>query len=156
AGARSIQAWFSPSQRSLAFAIIIAGTMLGSAVTPPMVASLMVAVGWRQAFYLLTIFPVIVAILCWRFLHDPPAGQRYAAADHERLSLASVQRLLRDRSLLFLSLSYFLLGCLWHFYIFWFFLYLVDVRHFSIPQGGLLASLPFFAATLTTPLGGAV
>ncbi len=159
AGAREMKAWFEPDERAVGFGIIIAGTMLGSAVTPPVVASLMVAIGWRASFYWATILPLIIALLCWRHLAKATAdgGARSASAGQSsgvRGIVGELWSVLRQRSLLYLFSSYFLLGCLWYLFIFWFFLYLVDVRGFSVLQGGVFASLPFFAATVTSPLGG--
>ena len=159
AGAREMKAWFGPDERAVGFGIIIAGTMLGSAVTPPLVASLMVAIGWRASFYWATILPLIIAFLCWRYLAKATAdgGARSASPGQSsgvRGIAGELWSVLRQRSLLYLFSSYFLLGCLWYLFIFWFFLYLVDVRGFSVLQGGVFASLPFFAATVTSPLGG--
>ncbi len=161
AGAREMQAWFGPHERAVGFGIIIAGTMLGSAVTPPLVASLMVAIGWRASFYWATILPLIIALLCWRYLGKPTADGGVNSASPGRLEFSGARQIagelwsvLRQRSLTYLFTSYFLLGCLWYLFIFWFFLYLVDVRGFSVLQGGVFASLPFFAATVTSPLGG--
>ena len=168
AGAREMKAWFGPHESAVGFGIIIAGTMLGSAVTPPLVASLMVAIGWRASFYWATILPLIIAWLCWRHLTRPADGgpsstEGASSAASARLEVARARQIaaelwlvFRQRSLLYLFTSYFLLGCLWYLFIFWFFLYLVDVRGFTVLQGGIFASLPFFAATVTAPLGGAI
>ena len=175
AGARELQAWFGPHERAVGFGVIIAGTMLGSAVTPPIVASLMVAIGWRASFYWATILPLIIAWLCWRYLTkmavdggansggDESSDGDAASAAPGRLEISGARQIvselwivLRQRSLMYLFSSYFLLGCLWYLFIFWFFLYLVDVRGFSVLRGGVFASLPFFAATITSPLGGAI
>lgn len=161
AGAREMKAWFAPDERAVGFGIIIAGTMLGSAVTPPIVASLMVAIGWRATFYWATILPLIIGFLCWRYLTKASADGGVGSVlpdDGEpsggRQIVGELWSLLRQRSLLYLFSSYFLVGCLWYLFIFWFFLYLVDVRGFSVLRGGVFASLPFFAATITSPLGG--
>lgn len=161
AGAREMAAWFAPNERAVGFGIIIAGTMLGSAVTPPIVASLMVAIGWRASFYWATILPLIIGFLCWRYLTkaNADAGVGSVSPDEDqpigaRQIVGELWSVLRQRSLLYLFLSYFLLGCLWYLFIFWFFLYLVDVRGFSVLRSGVFASLPFFAATITSPLGG--
>ncbi len=167
AGAREMQAWFGPHERAVGLGIIIAGTMLGSAVTPPLVASLMVAIGWRASFYWATILPLIIAALCWRYLTRPspveadpsapsPGSSQLSRAHRARRIAQDLWSVLRQRSLLYLWMSYFLLGCLWYLFIFWFFLYLVDVRGFSVLRGGVFASLPFLVATVTTPLGGAI
>ena len=161
AGAREMKAWFGPDERAVGFGIIIAGTMLGSAVTPPLVASLMVSIGWRASFYWATILPLVIGLVCWRYLTKATAdgGVHSGSSDEIKPSgareiFSELWSVLRQRSLLYLFSSYFLVGCLWYLFIFWFFLYLVDVRGFSVLRGGVFASLPFLAATVTSPLGG--
>jgi ACS family glucarate transporter-like MFS transporter len=53
-----------------------------------------------------------------------------------------------------LVLSYFFLGYASYLYYTWFYLYLVQVRHLTIVQGGLWGSTPFLAMALLTPVGG--
>ena len=63
--------------------------------------------------------------------------------------------MLRNRSLLLLSLSYFFIGYVLYVFVFWLFTYLVDVRGFSIIRSGIFSSLPFIVAFVLSPLGGA-
>ncbi|HEX9154812.1 MAG TPA: MFS transporter, partial [Nitrospira sp.] len=53
-----------------------------------------------------------------------------------------------------LVLSYSCLGYVAYLYLSWFYLYLVNVRGFSVLQGGLYASTPFLAMLIGCPLGG--
>jgi ACS family glucarate transporter-like MFS transporter len=39
-------------------------------------------------------------------------------------------------------------------FVYWFYLYLVDERHFSLLKGGVVSSLPWIAALVLVPLGG--
>jgi ACS family glucarate transporter-like MFS transporter len=62
--------------------------------------------------------------------------------------------LLRDTNLWLLSLSYALQGYISYVFIYWFFLYLVQVRHFTLLEGSWLATMPWLLTLITTPLGG--
>jgi ACS family glucarate transporter-like MFS transporter len=62
--------------------------------------------------------------------------------------------LLRLQSVWFLTLSYTMLGYIAYIYLSWFFLYLVNVRHFTVLKGSLFGSGPFIAIAIFCPLGG--
>lgn len=51
-----------------------------------------------------------------------------------------------------LELQGFTIGYIAYLYFSWFYLYLVNVRGFSITHGGLYGSLPFVTAALVAPL----
>ena len=53
-------------------------------------------------------------------------------------------------------MSYLLQGYISYVFVFWFFHYLVDVRHFSIVESSWLATMPWLLTMVTTPLGGLV
>jgi ACS family glucarate transporter-like MFS transporter len=64
--------------------------------------------------------------------------------------------LLRSRNMLLVSASYFLDSYVLFIFVFWFYLYLIDERGFSILRGGVYSSLPWMAALLIVPAGGRV
>jgi hypothetical protein len=47
-----------------------------------------------------------------------------------------------SRSFVLLTLSYSLQGYVGYIFVFWFYPYLVDVRHFNLLRGALFGSLP--------------
>ena len=63
---------------------------------------------------------------------------------------------LASRSFVLLTASYTLQGYVGYIFVFWFYLYLVDVRGFSLLKGALLSSLPWLLSIVSIPLGGAV
>ena len=72
-----------------------------------------------------------------------------------RTSVAS-RSVLWSRSFVLLTLSYTLEGYVGYIFIFWFYLYLVDVRHFDLLKAGSLSSLPGILSVISIPLGGFV
>jgi len=164
---RTVANWLAPSERGLGIGVSIGGIGLGSAMTPPLVAWLMVGYGWRTAFYATGGIGVFVAI-AWYFLsRDFPREHprvdaselAWIAGDPEEpgasnSSAPSVAALLKVRSVWFLTLSYTMLGYIAYIYLSWFFLYLVNVRHFTVLQGSIWASGPFIAMAVFCPLGG--
>jgi len=61
---------------------------------------------------------------------------------------------LRLPSFWFLSASYLLQGYLGYIFIFWFYLYLVQVRHFEVLRAATFTALPWIATMFAIPLGG--
>jgi ACS family glucarate transporter-like MFS transporter len=55
-----------------------------------------------------------------------------------------------------LTLSYTLQGYVGYIFIFWFYLYLVQVRHFSLVEGAFISSLPWVLSAVSIPLGGVI
>src|SRR5438309_5635554 len=58
-----------------------------------------------------------------------------------------------SRSFVLLTLSYTLEGYMGYIFIFWFYLYLVDVRHVDLLRAGSLSSLPGLLSLISIPLG---
>jgi ACS family glucarate transporter-like MFS transporter len=65
-----------------------------------------------------------------------------------------VKGLPRSRRFVLLTLSYTLQGYVGYIFVFWFYLYLVDVRHFDLLRGALMGSLPWLLSIVSIPLGG--
>lgn len=168
--ARATAIWHPVAGRAFAYSLIIAGVSIGSAVTPPIVASLMVLVGWRQSFYWAGALSIAIAII-WMIAggDSPQTHRRVMPAERELIAAGQDEpsaeprtpvgrkgwvRALRDRSVLVLCLSYFFAGYVLYTFVFWFYIYLVNVRKFSILGGGVFASMPFLAAGLLSPAGG--
>lgn len=169
--ARVMAAWQPLTRRAFAYSLVIAGISIGSAVTPPAVAWLMVRLGWRPSFYWASLLSVAIAVLWWRFGADSPESHGRVGDAERRLILAGRPepaapaaapapaaggwlRTVRNRSVIMLCTSYFLAGYVLYTFVFWFYLYLVDVRKFGILASGVMASMPFLAAGILSPIGG--
>ena len=164
---RTVANWLAPSERGLGMGVSIGGIGLGSAMTPPLVAWLMIQYGWKTAFYVTGSLGIVVAGAWYLFSRDDPrehpgvnqqeldwitrtSGESQSALPTKQ----SMADLLKIRSVWFLTLSYTMLGYIAYIYLSWFFLYLVNVRHFTVLQGSFWASGPFIAMALFCPLGG--
>jgi len=116
-------------------------------------AWIMVRYGWRACFYATSVLPIALAAMWWRWAgtFDRGPGHARALGDVEH---ASWWGLLKNRNISFLSLSYFLESYIQYIFLLWFYLYLVDVRHFTIVNSGFLTSLPYVVSMITMPLAG--
>ncbi|MGA3006946.1 MAG: MFS transporter, partial [Opitutaceae bacterium] len=153
---RTIAAWFPARQRALAMGIANAGASIGPALAPPIVVWLQLSYGWKPAF-VATGALGFLWLLAWLALYprrgamtadDPPAA---SPVRHDRVPWPV---LLRRREVWGIILARFFGDPIWWLYLNWLANYLSDVRHFSLAQIGLSASLPFFVAGLGAMSGG--
>ena len=183
AAAQGVSRWVPAAFQGRATGIVIGSVGLGSAIAPPLVSSVMVAWGWRTAM-LVSAVPALAVALAWRWFPEPAADSsalvqgsglkvqgsdqstspdsniarsrhREIARPHDRTSpQPSVS--LRSRSFLFLTLSYSLQGYVGYIFVSWFYLYLVQERHFGLLAGAWMSSLPWVLSIVSIPLGGFV
>jgi ACS family glucarate transporter-like MFS transporter len=163
-GSRAIRNWTPPSERAFGNAFMMAGSASAAAISAPLISWLMLHVGWHAAFYLTSILAFAIALVWYLTATDYPAQHNRVSHDefekigtfssHAADHYSSMLQLLRDRNILFLSLSYTCEGYVLFIFVFWLYIYLVEVRGFSMLNGGLVASLPWLTALICTPLGG--
>jgi ACS family glucarate transporter-like MFS transporter len=160
-GALAIRNWIPPEGRALGNSLMMVGSSLAAAVTAPLVSWLTLRVGWRAAFYGSSLLAFGIAII-WYVTVPPDAphtgnpGGDHGNANAPGRDGASVPltRLLADRNIIMLSLSYTCEGYVLFIFVFWLYIYLVEVRGFSMLSGGLAASLPWITALVFTLFGG--
>ncbi len=165
---RTVANWCGPHERGLGIAITISGIGVGSALTPPITAWIMVNYGWQMAFYWAGGLGLLIAMLWFRFATDRPethprvnAGE--AALIRGNAPLRNVpeaptpvpwKAFAQTPSVWWLVLSYTCFGYVAYVYLSWFYLYLVDVRNFSVLRGAFFAASPFIAMMIFCPIGG--
>jgi MFS transporter, ACS family, glucarate transporter len=160
---RAVANWMPPDSRGLGIGIAIGGIGLGSALTPPIAAWVMVNWRWQTVFYLSAALGIMMGLLWWTLARDRPDQHPWAQMDadspknSERSDLHNIpfrMSLLKQPTIWWLVLSYSCLGYVAYVYLSWFYLYLVNVRGFDTLHGGVYASLPFWAILIGCPLGG--
>ncbi len=164
----TVAAWFPASRWALPNALSTAGLNIGSAAAGPVTAWLMVTLGWRESFYLTAPAGLALGALWWWYARDDPsqhprvspAELAFIRADRPLQSAAlppgACARLLKNRDVILLTLSYLCMNIVFYIFFSWFFIYLVDVRGFGALSGGFLAALPWFVAAAGAASGGEV
>lgn len=164
---RTVANWLAPHERGLGIGIAIGGIGVGSAMTPPVTAWIMVNFGWQTAFYAAAMLGLLVALAWFLYATDRPgehphvnaaelaliegqAGEREADVE----PTPTWNAVIRTPTVWWLVLSYSCLGYVAYVYMSWFYLYLVNVRGFGVLRGALFASGPFVAMAVFCPLGG--
>lgn len=163
--ARAVANWFPNSERTFANAIVIAGATLGMAFTPPLISWLMVNWGWRETFFVTSLLGFFIAFV-WRWYATDQPEKHVKISDAELITIyagkpeqsqtpsASWWKLLRNKNIGLICLSYFLDSFVLFIFVFWFYLYLVEERGFSLLKGGVFNSLPYIFAMVMIPLCG--
>jgi ACS family hexuronate transporter-like MFS transporter len=170
AAAKAINEWFPTRFRALGIGIFNAGSSLGSAIAPPVVASLMLMFGWRAAF-LFTGAAGLVWLVAWLWLYDSPHTSRRITASEYRQLCAQVppakaakahgapvnwRRVARDRACYTLIIARFFTDPVIYFVIFWLPEYLHKERGFDTAMVGRYAWVPFVFGAAGSVAGGLV
>jgi ACS family glucarate transporter-like MFS transporter len=151
AAAQAISRALPAAKRGRANGMVVAAIGLGSAIAPPLVSFLMMRWGWRTAL-LASSLPALAVSCAWMSIRQTAVLPTEAAGDGPRAAPPSDRP--QSRNFVLLTLSYSLQGYVGYIFVFWFYLYLVDVRHFDMLRGALFGSLPWLLSIVSIPLGG--
>ena len=162
-----MEAWFRPDQWALPQGLQSMALQFAAALTPPLIVYLMDGFGWQYALCWPALPALgLLAVWIWYGRNTPAEHSAVTAAELAELgeeSLIQVQsaitwarlaRLLSDRSIVLLALSYVCMNYVFYLIANWCFLYLVQERHFSNLEGGWLAAAPPLAAAAGAGIGG--
>lgn len=159
---KAFTTWLPPRERVKAQGYMWLSARWGGAFTPPLVALVMLHVGWRHSFEIFGSLGVIWGVIFYWWFRDNPldnpklnAGERELL--HESSKLASGHgdvpwgKLLASQAAWMLCLQYFCLSYGWYFYITWFPTYLREARHVDVTTSAWLSVLPLFCGGLGNP-----
>jgi len=159
--ARSVSNWFPEQQRSLANGLVTGAALLAYALVHPLFGGLIDRVDWPNAFLISAAGTALLTWL-WRAMAtdrpeqsypDPTVNTRQGEAGAISV-LDSMRVLLRNRSLILLTLSYASVGYFQYLFFYWMHYYFDEVLHLGKAESRLYAGLPNFAMALCMPLGG--
>jgi MFS transporter, ACS family, glucarate transporter len=160
--------WFPVARWALPNSLVNMGLTWGAAATGPVVAPLMVWLGWRATLYVTAPLALIALVWWWYARDDPREHPKISDAEvaliragrsapGPPLSVLQVMlNLCRNRDVLLLTIAYTLQGYVFYIFFNWFFLYLVDVRGFGVLAGGFLTSVPWIVGGVAAAIGGQI
>jgi ACS family glucarate transporter-like MFS transporter len=164
-----VATWIPSLERGVANGFIFAGVGAGAGITPPLITLILLHWGWRWSFYVCALIG-LVAGLAWHYLaRDNPKDHPWitqgemeyierglpgSSLQTDRDMALPVTAILRNRSFLFVSLSYFAYGYIAYIFFTWFFIYLSKVRGLDLKSSAFYSMLPFLAMAVCSPLGG--
>jgi len=161
------QTWFTPDKWPLVQGLQSMGLGLGASFTPPLIAWLMTAFDWRRALAWTTL-PALLLIAWWAWYgRNSPAehpsvsaeelaelGAEPPASVDSAISWSRIWALMKNRDVLVLTASYLCMNYVYYLLANWCFLYLIQERHFTVLQSGMLAGTPPLAAAIGAGVGG--
>ncbi|MDP4222351.1 MAG: MFS transporter [Bacteroidota bacterium] len=154
ASAQGVSKWILPHYQGRANGIVIASIGIGSALAPPMVSNIMIKLGWRTAL-IASALPALIIALIWLKIKEPVQTDIYQTEDRTIPVPGPVNKNgLKSLSFSLLTLSYTLQGYVGYIFVTWFYLYLVQERHFGLLSGAWMSSLPWILSIISIPAGG--
>jgi len=161
------QTWFTPDKWPLVQGLQSMGLGIGASFTPPLIAWLMTAFDWRRALAWTTL-PALLLIAWWAWYgRNSPAehpsvsaeelaelGAEPPASVDSAISWSRMWALMKNRDVLVLTASYLCMNYVYYLLANWCFLYLIQERHFTVLQSGVLAGTPPLAAAIGAGVGG--
>ena len=181
ANARIVAAWFPAIERGTASAVFNSAQYFATVFFAPIMGFITVTYGWPYVFYFMGAVGILVSAV-WLFtIYSPKTHPRlrtqeldYIAAggalvnmdltkeDRAKAAtdaadtpkLAYLTQLLQNRMMLGIFLAQFCINAITYFFITWFPVYLVQQRHLSILNAGIVASIPAICGFGGGVLGG--
>ncbi len=149
AGVKVVAEWFPAKERALASGLFNSGSAIGAILAPPVVAWILLTLGWPAAFVAVGVTGFLWLAVWWPTYHTPPT----VTAEIREESVPT-KALLRTRFVWIFTLSKVFMDPVWYFYIFWFPEYLKSARHFDMASIGKYAWIPFLVAGFGNIFGG--
>jgi len=165
ASARAASNWFPQERRALANGLITGAALLAYAAVHPLFGALIDRFDWPVAFLISGGCTAALALVWFACSSDRPrldsevrlSGPRHSQAATHSISVPvseGLGRLLRDRNLLLLTLSYAAVGYFQYLFFYWMHYYFDEVVHMGKTESRFYAGMPNLAMALCMPLGG--
>lgn len=164
---RSLSNWMLPSERGWAQGATHAGSRLGGAITPIIVAWIIFHYDWRAPFFVFAVIGLIWGVLWFWFYRDTPDEHSSPNEEERELIRSSLNRKMRGTAgavpwkqiltspqMWLLSAMYACYAYSINIYLSWFPTYLVQTHNMNLTTMGLYASLPLMAGVAGDLLGG--
>jgi len=158
---RAVFSWFPLKERGLVTGINFSGSRLGAAFALPVVAWLIHATGWRNAFLILGIVGVLWAVLWYVWFRNTPEEhkgisekeidyiiQNRQQVDASEKSTIGMGTMLKSRNMWLAMLQYFASNFTFFFTLTWLFPHLQSKFGLEIIEAGFYASAPLIGGAL--------
>jgi ACS family glucarate transporter-like MFS transporter len=159
--------WFPPGGRALPCGLSSTGLTLGIVASAPVLPWLIIQFGWRVSFLIIAPLGFIFAALWWWNAKDDPAG--HPSINQAELDLIKGRRtpeiedlppppgwvrVLKNRDVLLLMLSYSCMNFVFYEVFSWFYFYLVEHKGFDAEIAGWVTASQWLAGAAGAALGG--
>ena len=166
---RLVANWIPSVERGRANGLIFAGVGAGAGVTPPLITYILVHWGWRWAFYASARVGLAAGAIWYLLARDTPqehpwigqrelahieAGLPAAGQDADGRGAPPWKRIVSNKNVQVVTLTYFTFGYASYIFFTWFFTYLNKVRGLDLKASAIYSTIPFLAMAGCSPLGG--
>jgi sugar phosphate permease len=132
--------------------LLVSSNYIGPAIAPLLVAPLMLAFGWRNMFYIIGAVGLIYVLIYAISVRRPTIKDEKTAA--RTGPQVGAKQLLRMPLMWQLVIAWFCLSLVNTGLNSWMPTYLLTVRHLNFKSVGILTSIPFIAAGISSAIGG--
>ena len=162
-----ISRWFPANELSRGISASLVGQIAGAAVAPFIVVPLAMAFGWRTTFFVNGFIGLLWVLVCLFWFRNNPWEMKGITEEEKNFieknrtftshsENISWEKILKNRSLRALVLSFFTSQWGMYFFIAWMPVYLQQGRHFSESNMKFITSMIFIPAIATTLASGVV
>src|SRR5262245_31077304 len=159
ASARATANWFQQRERGLVTGFYLAGVRFGGALISIFAGWFLTRYDWRWFFVvvgavsLVWVAPWMLFLKKWE---DAPKENSASAAPLQRISFLESLGLLKNRSVLGITLGYFAYDYVWYVFQNWLPNYLEKERKFTKFEMGVLNAMPLVAMSIIILISGAL
>ncbi|MBD3265388.1 MFS transporter [bacterium] len=168
--ARSIYSWIPMKERGLVQGINFSASRLGAAITMPIIAYLIVQVGWKMAFVILALVGFVWTVIFYIWFRNEPgehplikekelqyilANRQQPAAGEEEEKLTP-GLLFGSKNMWLAMLQYFCSNFTFFFCLTWLFPYLKATYELEAVHAGFYAMMPFIGGAIGNVFAGAM
>lgn len=141
---KAIATYFAPESRTKAQSTMMSSNMVGGALAPIICAPLLILLGWREVFFLISVLGIFVII--W-FYFTTRNAKEFKSGGADKLPKGEVKKLLKNATLWKILLIFFFVNIAnWGLFS-WMPTYLMKEHSVNMAEVGLLAAIPAVFAT---------
>jgi sugar phosphate permease len=159
---RALSNWMSKERRGFAQGITHASARLGNALTPPLVALLIVSLSWRGSFVIVGLISLAWVVLWWVYFRDDPRDHKHVTPE-ELVTLPPMKRAAERKPvpwrrlikrMMPVTLTDFCYGWTLWLFLNWIPSFFLHEYHLDIRKSAIFASGVFFAGVVGDTVGG--
>jgi len=163
--------WIPKHERGVANGLIFSGVGIGAGLSPPLISYVVVHYGWRTSFWVCSVIGLAAGLVWYWISRDTPSEHPGVSASEltaitsgltldsktsADAQLLSWKRVLINKDVLAVTLSYFCFGYVAWIFFSWFYIYLAQVRGLNLKSSALYATMPAIAMALFCLVGGKI
>ena len=152
--AKAISDYFPRHERTKAQSTMMSSNPIGIVIAPLICAPLLVALGWRQVFMLLSLLGIVVVILVWKFFRKSEHDAVETNENVPQKEKGAYKELLRNSIIWKMVIIWFGISIAQWGLTAWMPTYLVQAKHINLTSAGFLTAIPALVSAIVAFLSG--